>query len=144
MVQKMWSAFLKKKMEKEMKRTYEIEDAFQKIRSSTGLTDVQEIVHKFLTREQTYSQLLMAVSDNERKIDNLRRENEHWRENLQTLQIHQADESAGNKRGPLSPELNGLDIKIIGLKKKCEKAEDLNKKVQLVNDQVIGWTSRIA
>ena len=28
MVQKMWSQFLKKKMEKEMKRTYEIEDAF--------------------------------------------------------------------------------------------------------------------
>ena len=28
MVQKMWSGFLKKKMEREMKRTYEIEDAF--------------------------------------------------------------------------------------------------------------------
>jgi len=38
-----------------MKRTEEIEEAFQKIRTSTGLTDVQEIVHKFLTREQTYS-----------------------------------------------------------------------------------------
>lgn len=70
LVQKLWSGFLKRKMEKEMKRTCEIEDAFQKIRASTGLSDVQEIVHKFLTREQTYSQLLMAVSDNERKIDN--------------------------------------------------------------------------
>jgi hypothetical protein len=28
MVQKMWSQFLKKKMDREMKRTYEIEDAF--------------------------------------------------------------------------------------------------------------------
>jgi len=28
MVQRMWSAFLKRKMEGEMKRTYEIEDAF--------------------------------------------------------------------------------------------------------------------
>jgi hypothetical protein len=27
----------------------------------------------------------MAVSDNERKIDNLRRENEHWREKLHEL-----------------------------------------------------------
>ena len=72
-------------MEKEMKRTYEIEDAFQKIRASTGFSDVQEIVHKFLTREQTYSQLLMAVSDNERKIDNLRHENEHWRDKLHEL-----------------------------------------------------------
>ena len=75
-------------MEKEMKRTYEIEDAFQKIRAATGFSDVQEIVHKFLTREQTYSQLLMAVSENERKIDNLRKENEHWREKLHELQMH--------------------------------------------------------
>jgi hypothetical protein len=29
----------------------------------------------------------MAVSGNERKIDNLRRENEHWREKLHDLQI---------------------------------------------------------
>jgi len=30
------------------------------------------------------------------------------------------------------------------LKKKGEKAEELNKKVQLVNDQLVGWTNRIA
>jgi hypothetical protein len=109
MVQKMWSQFLKKKMDREMKRTYEIEDAFQKIRASTGLTDVQEIVHKFLTREQTYSQLLMAVSDNERKIDNLRRENENWREKLHELQMQVADDNNPCKKtGPgaiISPEL---------------------------------------
>lgn len=130
-----------------MKRTYEIEDAFQKIRASTGLTDVQEIVHKFLTREQTYSQLLMAVSDNERKIDNLRRENEHWREKLHELQMQQADENANNqgkKSSALSPELQALDTKIVNLRKQCEKAEELNKKVQLVNDQVVGWSTRIA
>ena len=129
-----------------MKRTYEIEDAFQKIRASTGLTDVQEIVHKFLTREQTYSQLLMAVSDNERKIDNLRRDNEHWREKLHELQMQQAEDASGVKKGGvlISPELTALDTKINLLRKQCEKAEELNKKVQLVNDQVVGWTGRIA
>jgi predicted nucleic acid-binding Zn-ribbon protein len=96
---------------------------------------VQEIVHKFLTREQTYSQLLMAVSDNERKIDNLRRENEHWREKLHELQMQQSDESQGQpKKGALAPELAGLDAKMTTLKKQGEKAEELNKKVQLVND----------
>jgi hypothetical protein len=38
-----------------MKRSFLIEDAFQKIRASTGHSDVQEVVHKFLTREQTYA-----------------------------------------------------------------------------------------
>lgn len=105
-------------------------------------------MHKFLTREQTYSQLLMAVSDNERKIDNLRRENEHWREKLHELQMQQADaDNPAKKQGPgavISPELQALDTKISQLRKQCEKAEDLNKRVQLVNDQVVGWTGRIA
>jgi len=76
LAQKLWSAFLKTKMEKEMNRTFLIEDAFQKIRAATGFSDVQDIVQKFLTREITYSQLLMAVSENEEKIDRLRGENE--------------------------------------------------------------------
>jgi hypothetical protein len=40
MAQKFWSSFLKKKMEKEMERTKEFEEAFQKIRASTGYSDV--------------------------------------------------------------------------------------------------------
>ena len=51
MIQKLWSVFLKRKMEHEMRKTSSVEDAFQKIRAATGLTDVQDIVHKFLTRE---------------------------------------------------------------------------------------------
>jgi len=139
MIQRLWSSFLKRKMEKEMKRTFEIEDAFQKIRAATGCSDVQEIVHKFLTREQTYSQLLMAVSDNERKIDNLRRENDHWREKLHELQIQAGED----KKASQNPAINALDQKQSGLSKQLEKAEELNKKVQLVNDQVQGWTARV-
>jgi len=55
-----------------MEKYRALEDAFQKIRTSTGNGDVQEMVHKFLTREQTYAQLLSAVSENEKKLDKLR------------------------------------------------------------------------
>jgi len=113
MVQRLWSNFLKKKMEKEMKRTYEVEDAFQKIRAATGFSDVQEIVHKFLTREQTYSQLLMAVSDNERKIDDLRKQNENWREKLHELQM----QNEGETQKAFSPEIAKLDSEILTLTK---------------------------
>ena len=64
-----------------------VEEAFQKIRTATGFSDVNEIVHRFLTREQTYSQLLMAVSDNERKIENLRKEHENVGAKLHELQM---------------------------------------------------------
>ena len=38
-----------------MDEHYVVEDAFQKIRTATGYSDVNEIVHRFLTREQTYT-----------------------------------------------------------------------------------------
>lgn len=55
LAQRLWSAFMKVKMEREMQRTFEIETAFQKIRAATGHSDVQEIVSLFLTRETTYA-----------------------------------------------------------------------------------------
>ena len=85
LAQKFWSAFLKSKMEKEMFRTAEIEQAFQKIRAATGYSDVQDIVNKFLGRETTYSELLAQVSAQEDKIDVLRGDNEKWREKLHEL-----------------------------------------------------------
>jgi ribosomal protein S7 len=54
-IQRLWNAFMRKKMEKEMKESHVIDDAFKAIKTATGVTDVQEMVRKFLTREQTYS-----------------------------------------------------------------------------------------
>ena len=94
LAQKFWSAFLKSKMDKEMTRTAEIEQAFQMIRAQTGFSDVQQIVQKFFTRETTYSQLLHAVSENEEKLDRLRRENEQVTEKLNELQMQDSDPHA--------------------------------------------------
>lgn len=76
MINKLWNAFMRKKMEKEMKASAEIDEAFKKIKTATGVNDVQELVHKFLTREQTYSELLVAVADSESRIEKLKKENE--------------------------------------------------------------------
>ena len=48
-------------MEKEMKNSHEIDEAFKAIKTATGVTDVGEMVKKFMSREQTYSSLLMNV-----------------------------------------------------------------------------------
>ena len=60
---------MRKKMEREMKGSIQINESFKDIKTATGVTDVAEMVKKFLTREQTYSSLLMNVSDSERKTD---------------------------------------------------------------------------
>lgn len=67
---------------------------------------------RFLTREHTYSQLLMAVSENERKIDNLRIEHEQQAAKLHEYQMEDDENSKemhGKKGAFSSPEVEDLD-----------------------------------
>ena len=66
-IQKLWNSFMRKKMESEMRKSNVIDEAFKAIKTATGVTDVQEMVKKFLSREQTYSMLLVNVSESDRK-----------------------------------------------------------------------------
>ena len=81
-IQKLWNAFMRKKMEKEMKNSTEIDEAFKAIKTATGVTDVGEMVKKFLSREQTYSSLLLNVSESERKTEQLKKANDECRARL--------------------------------------------------------------
>jgi len=99
-IQKLWNTFMRKKMEREMENSHEIDEAFKTIKTATGVTDVQEMVRKFLTRESTYSQLLMTVSESENKIGLLKKENEELSARLHELQIDSnADSDARDTKG---------------------------------------------
>ncbi len=83
----------------------------------------------------------MAVSDNERKIDKLRKDNEEWRQKLHELQM-QTEGEENKKKVQFTPELTKLDGEIQKQQRELEKASIVSKKVQMVNDQVNSWTSR--
>ncbi|EGR27105.1 hypothetical protein IMG5_201270 [Ichthyophthirius multifiliis] len=85
LVHNFMSTFLKRKMEREMNKYQEMEQGFQKIKAGTGITDAGEIVQKFLNREQTYSHLLISISDYEKKIEHLKKYNEELRNKLHKL-----------------------------------------------------------
>lgn len=144
MVQKLWCSFLKKKMESEMKKYHHLEEAFQKIRTSTGNSDVQEMVHKFLTREQTYAQLLMAVNENEGKLDVLRVENDKKSDILHSLKMENDSKSDENKASSEeNQEIIGLQFEINSLQKDLEIMMQRKKNIHLVVDQVSGWTNKV-
>jgi hypothetical protein len=46
------------------------------------------MVHKFLTREQTYGTLLVAVSENEKKLEDLKEANNMKNEQLNDFKIN--------------------------------------------------------
>lgn len=80
------------------------EEAFQKIKTSTGQSDVQEMVYKFLTKEQTYATLLKQVSENENLLDKLRKENDHKNDILHALEIDNEDNTNDKDKSKLSED----------------------------------------
>merc|ERR1712193_344627 len=63
----------------QVEKSQATEDGFQKIREVTGLTDVMDIVHKFLNRDVEHEQLKTAVKEAESKLESLREEYEHFK-----------------------------------------------------------------
>eukprot|EP00443_Scrippsiella_acuminata_P071722 CAMPEP_0115564336 /NCGR_PEP_ID=MMETSP0271-20121206/102502_1 /TAXON_ID=71861 /ORGANISM="Scrippsiella trochoidea, Strain CCMP3099" /LENGTH=425 /DNA_ID=CAMNT_0002998581 /DNA_START=33 /DNA_END=1308 /DNA_ORIENTATION=- len=71
-VEKLTSNCLQKRTFEQAEQSQATEDGFQKIREVTGLTDVMDIVHKFLNRETEHEQLRIAVREAEVKLHSLR------------------------------------------------------------------------
>lgn len=51
LVHRAYAAFMRKKMKYEMAKAFALEEAFQKIRTATNFKNVNELVHRFMTRE---------------------------------------------------------------------------------------------
>jgi hypothetical protein len=88
---RLWARFLVSKLQKEMNQSSSVEEAFQKIRVTTGLNEINEIVERFLTRELTYSQLVGNVTQTERQLANVRADNLELEEKIRKLKIAGAE-----------------------------------------------------
>jgi dTDP-4-dehydrorhamnose reductase len=91
MIHKLWNTFMRKKMEKEMRNSQAIDEAFKQIKTATSITDVDALVKRFLQRETTYSQLLNTVTESDSKIEKLKRVNEEL-----TGRLHELQSQSGN------------------------------------------------
>lgn len=56
------------------KKITSYEDAFRKIKEATGLTDVNEVIQKFMTQEETSNNLKHLTRETQAKIDALNEE----------------------------------------------------------------------
>merc|ERR1711865_383135 len=70
-VEKLTGNCLQKIIFEQAAQSQETEDGFQKIREVTGLTDVMDIVHKFLNRDVEHEQLRVSVREAEAHLARL-------------------------------------------------------------------------
>lgn len=88
----------------------------------------------------------MAVSESERKIDKLKKDNEELRGRLHELQIDTTQENAGNAKGGSSvmdEEITKMDSELNVLSKDLSTLQDKFKRINIVNDQISGWAKRV-
>lgn len=135
---------MRKKMAKEMEGSKLIDEAFKTIKTATQVADVQEMVRKFLTREQTYSQLLKTVTESEAKIEVLKVSNEDLRNQLHTLTLDSSNgqqvKSSGNQGSTAAVSVSD-DSDIIMMKQELgtimqhyNRLGDRFKGINIVND----------
>ena len=146
-----------------MKEHVDTEQAFLKIRACAGNDDVKEIVAKFMTREQTYVSLLSSVQALESKYDKLKTENGQKKEYLHALEIENdnkkpvgfidprhADRQLAHEIAEMpndnvaESDYKRLSEELDHLRAHVDQLHSRKKNVQLINDQVGGWTSRVS
>ena len=99
------------------------------------MEDFQEIVKKFLSRENTYSQLLEAVTDAEKRKEQLRQENEKLSEELQKKCIELDGLRGRNEEG----EVFQLQKQLTDMGKEEQNLLEKYQLCSIVYDQLRGW-----
>merc|ERR1712216_912151 len=61
-------------MEEEQKKITTYEEAFRKIKDATGVSDVNDVIHKFLTQDETHNNLVVMTKEAQARIDALNEE----------------------------------------------------------------------
>jgi len=86
-VEKLAGNYLQKITYEQVEHSQTVEDGFQKIREVTGLTDVMDIVHKFLNREVEQEQLKTSVKDAEARRETLRDQYDRLKNNADGVSL---------------------------------------------------------
>jgi len=94
-IEKLCGNCLQKITFEQVERSQNTEDGFQKIREVTGLTDVMDIVHKFLNRDVEQEQLRSSVKDAEVRLEALRQDFDAFKRDTEGITFNHRSDSDG-------------------------------------------------
>eukprot|EP00992_Anisonema_acinus_P013858 TRINITY_DN8971_c0_g1_i3.p1 TRINITY_DN8971_c0_g1~~TRINITY_DN8971_c0_g1_i3.p1 ORF type:complete len:394 (-),score=107.27 TRINITY_DN8971_c0_g1_i3:120-1301(-) len=83
--QSLQSRDTEQRSEEEQERLNQYEEAFRKIKEATGVSDVQEVIQKFITQEDTHKNLVEMTKEAQAKIDQLNAEKSELKARVEEL-----------------------------------------------------------
>ena len=124
---------LPKEFRDQSQRMQKLEEAFLKIRNSTGLSDVNEIVAKFLSRDEKYEALCNSADAARHKIDVLKKEKEEVQTAIAEFQGSSKGRSVGNR--DLYRDVDKYDQMLTETTRKHQEAKEKSTRVRLLLEE---------
>lgn len=132
---KTWHAYLKYKLEKKLQGAIEIEDAYQNIKSATGLQSISEIVSNFIGKEENQAQLLKNIKEANENLDALKEKNEKSKGVLKELMLIEGDATGID----FFRRIREIDEEITRERKNSETAKEEFNRLQEFFEEIATW-----
>jgi len=91
------SALNETKLEEEQEKITTYEEAFRKIKDATGVSDVNEVIQKFLTQDETHNNLVAMTKEAQGRIDQLNEEKNQAKSKVEEIK-YSGTGSLGSRR----------------------------------------------
>jgi hypothetical protein len=136
LLHRLYYQFLNDKQERERQTSRNIEEAFEKIRKLTGTQDIHDVVERFLTKEQTYAELMHTVKLSEKRLDS-------YKKDIKELerQIHGAEISDPNDKK--KPIVKMLENQALEITKEFNEMKHRCSKLSIVYKRVADWGTKV-
>jgi hypothetical protein len=120
-IRQLYTTILEKKMTDDEDHLNSLENTFHRLKNVTGLTNVNEVVEKFMSRNEKNKQLAAVAEDLNRKIDAVKAENYQSRISLDEL-ISRTEANAGNRE--VYQEVDLIDVAVGSATKQCDDSKN--------------------
>jgi DNA repair exonuclease SbcCD ATPase subunit len=131
-VRSLYSSMLEQKVQKEAADLEHMEQGFQKIKSATGISDVQEIIQKFKTKDETKHSLLQTDKQTRDRIEQLKEEKA---ENLAVLEEATTSGMAAGGNREMYQEVDHIDEALNAARKQCNDYKTRATRLDLILEE---------
>eukprot|EP00452_MALV-II_sp_L67-6_P000127 gene127-122_t len=141
-IEKLAGNCLQKIMFEQVEKSQATEDGFQRIREVTGLTDVMDIVHKFLNREVEHEQLKNASKEAEAKLEAIREEYEQFKMETNGLIFDPSSQASRDRE--IYQEVERHEAELSASLKEHETAREKLQQAIIQKEHIKRWAKRMA
>ncbi|CAG9321570.1 unnamed protein product [Blepharisma stoltei] len=138
LIHKMWFNLMTFQFQKEHEKWKILEEAFIKMKISTGLKDIETMVERFLTKEQSYQELLVSVKQKETECTGYKQKIEGLQVKIDILNKEESEpKSKTNEEEKKRNE-------ILKAKKRVEELEAKRLKLYKTTNKIKIWAEKMA